>query len=266
MKTLKKLLKPNLTKKQLELVPSSFDTIGDIAIFNDFPKQLKKEKIIAKKLMELNKNIKVVAKKIKSYSGKLRTPKIKIIAGEKRKTTLHKESNCIFSLDVEKCYFSVRTSNERLRITRKIKKGESVLVMFSGVSPLPCIISKNTKAKEIYGIELNKTAHKFALKNLKLNKLTNILLKQGDVKNVVPKLRKKFHRIIMPLPKEAPKYISLALKVLKPKGTIHLYTFSQQKDFKELKKEYKKQFKKVKLTKAGNYSPGVYRVCLDLKN
>ena len=48
MATLKEALKSKLTKKQLALVPSSFDIVGDLAIFSDFPKELiKKEKLIA---------------------------------------------------------------------------------------------------------------------------------------------------------------------------------------------------------------------------
>ncbi len=138
--------------------------------------------------------------------------------------------------------------------------------MFSGVAPLPCIIAKNTKAKEVYGIELNKAAHKFAEENVKINKLSNVILKQGDVKSVVPRLKKKFDRIIMPLPKGALDYLPLALKCLKPKGTVHLYIFAEEKGFKNIVKEYKKRFKSVKLAKAGNYSPNVYRICLDLRN
>ena len=88
MTTLKEALKNKLTKKQLDLVPSSFDIVGDLAIFSDFPKGLRnKEKLVGRTLLELHKNIKVVLKKSKKYSGKFRTPELKIIAGEKRKET-----------------------------------------------------------------------------------------------------------------------------------------------------------------------------------
>ena len=266
MKKLKQSLKNKLTKSQLKIIPSSFDVVGDIAIFNDFPNELiKKQKIIATKLMEVIPSIKVVSKKKGIYSGKLRTPKIEIIAGEKRKTTKHTESGCKFSLNIEKCYFSTRSQNERLRISKKVKKEETILVLFSGISPLPCIISKKTKAKQIYAIELNKMSHKFAKENIQLNKVSNVVLYQGDVKKVVPNIRKRFDRIIMPLPKSAETYLDLALKKLNQKGTIHLYLFANEKDFKNIKKEYKKQFSSVKLTKAGNFGPGVFRICLDLK-
>ncbi len=255
-----------LSKKELSLVPSSFDIIGDIAIFNSFPRELrKKQKTIAKKLIELNKNIKVVAVKSSPISGKKRTAKIKIIYGEKRKETIHKENNVRIKLDVEKCYFSPRLANERLRIAKLIKKDESILVLFSGVAPYSCVVSKNSKAKEIYGIELNKIAHKYAIENLKLNKITNIKLFNGDVKKILPKINKKFDRIIMPLPKNSQAYLNLALKKLKRKGEIHLYLFESEKNLKTLVSRYSKKFRFVKLIKCGVYGPKIYRVCLDLK-
>ena len=106
MVRLKEELKGDLTKKEIELVPSSFDVVGDILIFIEFPKELeKKEKIIGKKILEIYKNIKVVTKKIKKYSGKYRVPKLKILAGEKRFETEHKENNTRIKLNVEKVYF-----------------------------------------------------------------------------------------------------------------------------------------------------------------
>ncbi len=265
-KLIQELIKSKIVNsKESKLVPKAFDTVGDIAIFNDFPRDLKKkEKLIAEKIISLNKNIKVVAKKSKKYSGRLRTPKIKILAGEKRKETVHTESGCKLNLDVEKCYFSTRSGTERLRVANLIKRGELVLVLFSGIAPFPCVISKKSKAKEIHAIELNRIAHKYAQKNIELNKIKNVILHRGNVKKVLPKINKKFDRIIMPLPKSAEEFLGSAKTKLKTKGTIHLYTFANENDFKKIKSEYKKSFKSVKLTKAGHYAPGIFRVCLDL--
>ncbi len=149
-------------------------------------------------------------------------------------------------------------------MAKLVKKDESVLVMFSGVAPFCLNISKHSKAKEIYGIEINKAAHKYALENLKLNKIKNVKLFKGNVKKVLPKLNKKFDRIIMPLPKDSENYLSLALKYLKKEGKIHTYIFVKEEDFKKLKQKYKKF--KPKITKAGTPSPGKYRVCLQLQS
>lgn len=266
---LKQLLTNRLTTYELSLVPSSFDLVGDILIFLEFPKELKKsEKLITKEILKHFKNIKVVTKKSKNYSGKYRTPKITILNGEKRKETIHKENNVLIKLDIEKCYFSTRLSGERKRINLLIKPNETVLVMFSGVGVYPLSISKNTKAKEIYGIEINPIAHKYALENIKLNKSKNVELLKGDVKKGLPKLNKKFDRIIMPLPKDSLNYLNLASKYLNKKGTIHLYTFIEETQINKTKSifsKYLSSFKILKRVKCGEYSPRVYRVCLDLK-
>ncbi|MEK6827715.1 MAG: hypothetical protein AABX78_00020, partial [Nanoarchaeota archaeon] len=68
---LKYYLKNKLTAKELKLVPSSFDVVGDILIFSDFPKELIiKEKVIGKNILENYPHIKTVLKKTKKYSGR----------------------------------------------------------------------------------------------------------------------------------------------------------------------------------------------------
>src|SRR3989344_1423272 len=201
-KNLKYYLKDKLSEKEIRLMPTSFDVVGDILIFSDFPKELsKKEKIIGKTILRTYHHIKTILKKTKKYSGRFRTPKLKIIAGEKRKETTHKENEVYIKLDVEKVYFSARMSSERKRIADLIKNNESIMVMFSGSGVYPLVIIKNSQAKEVYGIEINPIAHKYALENIKKNKLENkVKVFLGDVNKVMPKVNKKFDRILMPLP------------------------------------------------------------------
>jgi tRNA (guanine37-N1)-methyltransferase len=138
---LKQALKEKLSKSELELLPSSFDIVGDILIFSDFPKELdKKQKIIGEELMRILNNIHVVTKKVSKYSGRFRTPKLRIIAGDRRKETIHKENNVQLKLHAENVYFSPRLSNERKRIAQLVKPNERILVMFSGCAPYPCVL------------------------------------------------------------------------------------------------------------------------------
>jgi len=271
-KNLKYFLKDKLSSKEVEFVPSSFDVVGDILIFSEFPKELvKKEKIIGNVILKNYHNIKTVLKKTKKYSGKFRTPKLKNIVGEKRKETVCKENDVVMELDVEKVYFSPRMSNERLRIARLVKSNESVLVMFSGCGAYPLVIAKNTKCKEVYGIEINPAAHKYALSNVKKNKMENrIKLFLGDVDKV--KIKKKFDRVLMPLPKGGGKFLGLALKQVKNNGVVHFYDFLHENEFylaeEKIKKacdRLKKKYRILKVVKCGQYSPGFFRVCVDFK-
>ena len=269
---LKYLLKNKLPEKELQLVPSSFDIVGDILIFSDFPKELsKKEKLIGETKLATHHHIKTILKKTKKYSGKFRTPKLKTIAGEKRKETVCKENNVILKLDVEKVYFSPRMSSERKRVSELVKADESVLVMFSGAAPYPLVIAENTKCREVYGIEINPVAHKYGLENIKKNKLENkIKLFPGDVKKVLPKLNRKFDRILMPLPKGGENFLELALKHVKKDSFIHFYDFLHEDEFSKAEEKVlnvcnksKRKCKIINVVKCGQYSPRFYRVCID---
>ncbi|MBI2128676.1 class I SAM-dependent methyltransferase family protein [Candidatus Woesearchaeota archaeon] len=273
MPILKDSLKNKLTKKQLGLLPSSFDIVGDILIFADFPIELnKKERLIGETLLNLFKNIKVICKKTKKYSGIYRTPTLKIMAGEKRKTTEHMESSCMLRLDAEKCYFSPRLSNERLRISKQVRENETILAMFSGVGPYPVVISKNSKPKEIYSIEINPIACEYQQENILLNKTKNIRLFKGDAKKVVPELNKKFDRILMPLPKGAENFLDLALSAAKKRAIIHFYDFLKEGEFEKgigkidkVCKKLKRPYEIMNIVKCGQYKPREFRVCIDFE-
>ena len=270
---LKAILREKLTKKEISPVPSSFDMVGNIIIFSDFPKELaKKEKIIGNEILRNFKHFNSVFKKTKKYSGKFRTPKLKLLAGIDDKKTIHKENNVRVKLNVEKVYFSARLSEERKRIAKQIKNNETVLVMFSGAGIYPLVMAKNTNVKEIYGIEINPIAHKYALENVKLNKITNIKLFLGDVKKVLPKIKEKFDRIMMPLPKGAENFLGLALSKIKKNGIIHFYSFAGENNYgniiKIINHECEKKKKKCRIlniVKCGQFSPRVFRVCVDFR-
>src|SRR3989344_4120901 len=179
--SLKQALKHRLSAKEHALLRRSFDLIGDIAVL-EMPRELqKKEGIIAQALLNQHKHIKTVVKKVGGHTGRFRIQHFKILAGERKKITEYRENKSRMKLHLEMTYFSPRLAHERLRIAQLIKKPEEVLVMFSGIAPYCLAISRNSPARRIYGVELNKEAHQFGLENISLNKIQNIKLFHGDV-------------------------------------------------------------------------------------
>jgi len=269
---LKDVLSAELAKKEITLLNRSYDVVGSIAIL-DIPEELKgKEKIIAQVLMSLNKNIKTVLNKSGIHEGEFRTQKLRYISGIKTKETLHKENDVLVKLDVERVYFSPRLSTERKRIAGLVKPGERVLVMFSGCGPYPLVISRNAKARKIIGIEKNRLAHEYALKSLALNKIKNVRFILGDVRKAIPRLRIKFDRIVMPLPKNADSFLDTALRVAKKNTVVHIYLFLEKEGLEESKRRLRKicskegvRIKLLGLTKCGQYSPTTFRTCLDFQ-
>ncbi|MBI3036309.1 class I SAM-dependent methyltransferase family protein [Candidatus Woesearchaeota archaeon] len=252
----------------------AFDIIGNTAIV-EIPKKAKQgEKAIAAGILAQQKNIKAVYKRIGGHGGKLRLQKLKHILGEKRTVTTHKENNVLLKLDIAKVYFSPRQATERKRVFSQIKKQETVLVMFSGAGPFAIEIAKNTPAKLVYGIELNKIAHKYALENSELNRVENkVKLCCGDVRKIAPKLRKKFDRIVMPLPKGAENFLNISFAAAKKGAIIHFYDFEKEEDIptkavlkvKTAAAASGKKIKIISIVKCGQLAPRAYRVCVDFK-
>ncbi len=268
MTTLRQALKGKLTQEDMKILRASFDVIGDIAIVEVPLKLKKKEKIIANTLLSLLKNVKTVAVKAGKHKGTYRLQKLKIIAGEKKLVTTHKESGILLKLDVEKCYYTQRLGTERLRIARLARKGEKILVVGSGVGPYPLVLAKHSPAKQITGVEINPVAHKYAMENIKINKLSH---KARAVKGDITKLNLgKFDRIVSAIPHQGTKLIPELLKFSK-KGTIfHVLDFAPEEDLasagrKFVEKCRPKKCKILRVVKAGQHAVRKYRVCIDAK-
>ncbi len=263
-------LKQALEKKGIKGAPKSFDQVGCIAII-EIPEELKRhEKVIGNTVLELHKNIKTVFKKASPRSGQYRLRKLKLIAGANKSITEHKESGCRFLVNVRTCYFSPREGTERMRIAEKVRKGERVMIFFAGMGPSPIIISKKTKASDVIGIEINPACVRYFRRNIALNKTHNIKVIQGDVKKEAKKYYGSCDRVAMPLPETGYKYLSHAIRCLKPKGIVHFYFISHENEINKWKKivrrEASKLKKKAKIKEKKKilpYGPGIYKWRID---
>lgn len=248
----------------------AFEVIGNIAILQLDEDERIKAKNIAQQILKENKHIKTVALKTERIKGRLRKRKLKIIAGEKNFETVHRESDCLMKLDVEKCYFSPRLSNERIEIAGQIKGRKKVLVMFAGVAPFALVIAKQNPLAKVIAIELNRQACKYAEQSIKLNKLNNLKIIQGDVKKVMQKLKDKFDFIVMPRPQLKDTFLKEAFSAAKKSSKIFYYDFTKQDEIadkiKTIEKEAKTSRKKIKILKvkkAGEIAPYKFRIRID---
>lgn len=268
----KKALSKLLNEKELEIAKTAYEVVGGIAII-EVPDELEaKQKEIAECLLQSNSQLTTVVKKSSGHEGTFRTQKMTVLAGENTKVASYRENNCTIKYDVENVYFSARLSTERKRILELIQPDEEILVMFSGAAPYPCVFAKNSKAKEIIGVEINPKGHEYGLENIAVNKITNVKLFCGDVREIVPQLHMKFDRIVMPLPKTAEEFLDVTLPVAKKGCTIHMYAFYHEDEFDKATKEIDKyckaqerEYKILSINKAGQHAPRTYRICVDFQ-
>ena len=243
-RSLEDALVDELPANIMESIPKSYDVIGKIAIvefdrFNtlNIDKSSFYKKEVAKAIVKVNKGVEVVYEKKSEVKGKYRLKELQLIFGEDNSETIHKENNCTFKLDVKKTYFTPRLVFERKRLSLlKFAKNQIIVDMFAGVGPISIQIAKSNGVK-IYSFDVNPTAYKFLIENVKLNKLEGeILAYYIDVVDLTNSsnelgfnLKSKVDRIIMNLPEQSINYIDIACFLMKKTGGIlHFYQFCEK--------------------------------------
>ncbi|MEM2974563.1 MAG: class I SAM-dependent methyltransferase family protein [Candidatus Micrarchaeia archaeon] len=208
----------------------SYDIFGDIALV-EIPKGMTRyAKRIAKAVMAVNPAVKVVAMKTGPISGEYRVRNLKVIGGENRTDTYHKETGCIFHVDIAKSYFSPRLSFERRRISGLVRLKERVFVPFAGVGPFPIIIAKQHPDVEVYANELNPYAFRSMEENIRINHVPNVKAYPGDVRDFAARFAGQADRIIMPIPMAADRFMDVAFVLARKGATAHIYMFEKSED------------------------------------
>ena len=155
-----------------------------------------------------------------------------------------------------------------------MRDGEDVLVMFSGVGPLPIRIAKRLKNVHITAVELNPHAHNYCVENIHLNRVADrIEAIRGDVREVCPGLGRLYDRIVMPLPRGAYVFLDVAVPLLKDGGVLHLYHWAPEGDlFSETEELITEAFKAegknaefVGRVKVSQYSPRTWKIRVDAR-
>ena len=89
---------------------------------------------------------------------------------------------------------------------------------------------------------------------------------------IAPTLKKKFDRILMPLPLSGENFLDVALSLIKKNGIIHYYDFKEEDSFDIAKQKVKdacklagKKCRILKVKKCGQIGKRTYRICVDFK-
>lgn len=246
----------------------AYEQIGDIAIIDRHEPDAQR---VAGVLLRQNR-IKTVLQAETSVSGEYRTRSVSILAGEKRTVALYRENECRYLLDLSRVYFTPRLSTERMRIASQILDGETVVDMFAGVGPFSILIAKRLPGTHVYAVEKNPDAVRYLKENVKLNRVRNVEILEGDARDVVSGIKGADH-VIMNLPHTSIEFLGAAFGVIKNGGIIHLYAISHEDDlFDGILKKIEAAAGKsglhiVPLDKrvVRPYAPYQYNICIDFQ-
>ena len=210
-------------------IVGAYEKIGDIALMTLPETLLPYRAQIGATLLSADARLRVFVRRL-PIGGEFRLGGVEIIAGQPPLTTIHKENGLRFLVDVESVYFSARLAAERLRLARLCQAGERVLVIGSGVAPLPLTLAAHGPATSIFGVEKNDRAHALAVENCRLNrghghKITALNV---DFRALTPADLGLFDRLVIAMPEIALAALPACLQFVKPDGFLHLYVFQDE--------------------------------------
>ena len=208
----------------------SYDMIGDIAIIDaDDPDA----EMIADAILLVQKNIKTVLGVMSPVQGEFRIRDLRVVAGEPKTETVHKEYGCQYEIDLARVYFTQRLATERKRVADQVGKGDVVVDMFAGAGPFSILAAKS--AREVVAIDKNPVAVEYLERNARLNRISNMRIICGDAADVAYNhdLAHIADHVIMNLPHSADEFLDEALTILKPGGIIHYYDIREGDDLFE---------------------------------
>ncbi len=251
------------------LLPSSYDVVGDVAVIRLPPELLPFKSEIGNAMMATFPRLRTVALD-RGVRGTLRIRDLEIIAGENDTSTTQVEYGLRFKVDLSRMYFNPRLGSERMRIASLVRKGEVIIDMFAGVGPFSFMIAKYAQPERVYAIDLNKDAIDSLKANMIMNHIHKVVPMLGDAREIIKSLPPA-DRIIMNLPHSAHEFFEDALSRLKPGGTLHMYFVAGKlgaADFVEtLKREARETSVGVTVTRCEElktYSPTTSVFSLDL--
>jgi len=233
------VLESKLPPHLLASLPHAMDFVGDIAIVEVPPELEGYERMLGEAILATHKRVHTVLAKAGAVGGIYRVRELRVIAGEEKTETVHREHGCMYHVDLTKAYFSPRLSYEHLRVASQVKEGETVVDMFAGVGPFSVLTAKKHERVHVYAVDLNPDAIGLLERNIVVNRVEGkVIAVLGEVRQVVrERLRGVADRAIMNLPERAIEYVDVACEAVKPEGgVIHYYGFESSSEPSETAK------------------------------
>jgi tRNA (guanine37-N1)-methyltransferase len=144
--------------------------------------------------------------------------------------------------------------------------------MFAGVGPFSILIAKRFPRTRVIAIDKNPDAIRYLGENVKLNKLKNIEIREGDAREEIRGIKGADH-VIMNLPHSGLEFLDAALGILKRGGVIHFYAIAHEDDlFDGLLKKIEEiahglSLRIIPVNKrvVRPYAPYQYNICIELQ-
>jgi len=160
-------------------------------------------------------------------TGNARYPDVTVLWGDGT-DTVHVEGGVYYALDVAQVMLSPGNIEERIGITNRVRPGAVVADLFAGIGYFTLPIAIRSRPEIVYACELNPASHSYLVRNIRLNRVSNVVPLLGDCRDVVP------HGVadwVIMGHFDAREYLDVGFAALRSKGTIVYHELCPKEQF-----------------------------------
>ncbi|MBI4181957.1 MAG: class I SAM-dependent methyltransferase family protein [Candidatus Aenigmarchaeota archaeon] len=198
------------------LLPAGYQRVGDIVLVQ-LPRELRPYRAAVGKALLRSLHAQAVYAQ-GPVQGELRTPRVELLASHGSRT-IHQEHGVRFSVDVTKVMFSAGNLAERARLTAK--PGETVADLFAGIGYFSLGIARREPACRVVAVEKNPAAARLLRENVRLNKLGNVEVLEGDCRLLAGEAWAD--RVLMGYFPGTERFLPTAFRIARDGAVIHFH-------------------------------------------
>ena len=210
----------------LAIAPRRWKRLGDVVILRILPGA----QAHARAMAEIYGSVlgaRTVVQDISGIHGPLRLPDFEVLWGDGTET-VYLEGRVRYAFDVARVMLSPGNIKERLAITNRVRPGAVVADLFAGIGYFTLPLALRSHPEIVYACELNPISFQYLVRNIRLNRATNVVPLLGDCRDVMP--RGVADWVIMGH-FDAREYLDVAFAVLRTRGTIVYHELCPKEQF-----------------------------------
>jgi len=208
------------------IAPRRWKRLGDVVVLRILPEA----RGHAGKIAEIYGSVlsaRTVVEDRSGIHGQLRIPDVNVLWGNGT-DTVHVEGGVRYALDVAQVMLSPGNIEERIGIANRVRPGAVVADLFAGIGYFTLPIAVRSRPEIVYACELNPTSHAYLVRNIRLNRVSNVVPLLGDCRDVVP------HGVadwVIMGHFDAREYLDVGFAALRSKGTIVYHELCPKEQF-----------------------------------
>ena len=212
----------SLPETERELLPRSFDIVGDIVLIRLPPALDHRKESIGNALLEFVPGARLVGID-HGVHGPERRRSVERVAGSGSWRTRHKENGVELAVDVEKAYFSPRLAREHARVAEEVGPGERVYDLCCGVGPFSVTIAHAGRAGPVIAVDSNPEAIALLRETLSRYSLEDRVASiSAPLEQFLP-TAPPVELVVLNLPHEGIKYLPSVARTVAPGGRLYYY-------------------------------------------